>query len=147
MDYERLRRRFPWGQHATALYAGYVPNGRRTCFQFIISTLWHSDVCLGLAFIPTHGIFVSRFRFWHGKVTRTPVLVTEENRRVKSRLTNCTVGIDGSRKKKMPEGDSVRSPAFSRCAAKTELCVTRRISLSLDFFRCRGLHGMPSRFN
>ena len=28
---------------------------------------------------------------------------------------------------------------------KTELCVTV-VSLSLDFFRCRGLHGMPSYF-
>src|SRR6266404_4095542 len=32
-------------------------------------------------------------------------------------------------------------PAFSRCAAKTELCVTV-VSLSPGFFQFRGLHGL-----
>jgi hypothetical protein len=31
-------------------------------------------------------------------------------------------------------------------AAKTELCVTV-VSLSLDFFRCRGLNGMSADFS
>src|SRR6266568_8060350 len=35
---------------------------------------------------------------------------------------------------------------FSRCAAKTELCVTVKISLGSGFFRFQSLHGMPRYF-
>jgi hypothetical protein len=58
-------------------------------------------------------------------------------------LTSETAETAALQQKKMPEGDCVRSPAFSRCAAKTELCVTRRIFSEPRFaFASRGLHGI-----
>jgi len=47
------------------------------------------------------------------------------------------------RYRKMPDVDVESNPAFSsRCAAKTELCVIRVISLGSGFFRFQSLHGM-----
>src|ERR1700687_3983382 len=47
------------------------------------------------------------------------------------------------------EKEKCRSPCgrpafFSRCAAKTELCVTVQISLGSGFFRFQSLHGMST---
>jgi hypothetical protein len=45
--------------------------------------------------------------------------------------------------KKMPDVDlAIRHPAFSRCVQQILNCALLVVSLSLDFFRCRGLNGM-----
>ena len=61
-----------------------------------------------------------------------------------ARMAECRMATCDFKKKKMPDVDlAIRHPAFFLVDVQQRLnCALSVVSLSLDFFRCRGLHGM-----
>ena len=59
-------------------------------------------------------------------------------------MAECRMATCNFKKKKMPDVDlAIRHPAFFLVDVQQRLnCALSVVSLSLDFFRCRGLHGM-----